>query len=65
MVEYEGSNPLCTGNTLTAASPTSVTPPVPTGETFGDNGGSAVHLVRNESAAPATVMAIANTNLWV
>lgn len=59
VVEYEGDNPLCTGNTLTAASPTSVTPPVRTGETFGDDGGSHVHLVKNVSAQPATVMAIA------
>ena len=59
VVEYEGDDPLCSGNTLTAASPTSTSPPVATGETFGDNGGSHVHLVRNESGAPATVMAIA------
>lgn len=59
VVEYDGDDPLCSGNILTAASPSSTSPPVATGETFGDNGGSAVHLVRNETGAPATVMAIA------
>ncbi len=58
VVEYEGENPLCTGNTLTAGAPVG-TPAVKTGETFGDNGGSHMHLVRNETGAPATVMAIA------
>lgn len=56
VVEYEGSDPLCEGNRLTAQAGSEIPP---TGETFGDNGGSAVHLVRNESGAPATVMAIA------
>lgn len=47
VVEYDGDNPLCTGTTYTV------------GQTFGDNGGSAVHLVRNESSSPAEVMAVA------
>ena len=60
VVEYDGENPLCTGNTLTAAPASSTNPPVRTGETFGDEGGSHVHLVKNLSTTqPATVMAIA------
>lgn len=47
VIEYEGSNPLCTGTTYH------------TGDTFGDNGGSAVHLVRNEGGVAAVVMAVA------
>ena len=44
VVVYEGSNPLCTGTTYTA------------GQTFSDNGGSAVHLVRNESSTDAAAI---------
>lgn len=47
VIEYEGGNPLCTGTAYHA------------GETFGDNGGSAVHLVRNETGSAAEVMAVA------
>jgi hypothetical protein len=47
VVEYEGDNPLCTGTTYSV------------GDTFGDNGGSAIHLVRNETGAAAEVMAVA------
>jgi quercetin dioxygenase-like cupin family protein len=47
VVEYEGSNPLCVGTTYHQ------------GDTFGDNGGRTIHLVRNESGAPAEVMATA------
>ena len=54
--EYEGDDPLCAGNTLTAGAPIGG---VKTGESFGDNGGSHVHLVRNVTGAAATVMAIA------
>jgi quercetin dioxygenase-like cupin family protein len=47
VVEYEGDNPLCTPTVYH------------TGDTFGDNGGSAVHLVRNETGVAAEVMAVA------
>jgi quercetin dioxygenase-like cupin family protein len=47
VVEYEGDNPACAPTTYH------------TGETFGDNGGSATHLVRNETGAAAEVMAVA------
>ena len=60
VVEYDSHDPLCNGNTLTAAPASSTNPPVRTGETFGDEGGSEVHLVKNLSTTqPATVMAIA------
>ena len=54
VVVYDSSNPLCTGTTYTKQTVT-----VPTGGTFYDNGGSAVHLVRNETGAPAEIMAVA------
>ena len=55
VVVYESSNPLCVpGTTYTAQTVT-----VPTGGTFSDNGGSHVHLVRNETGAPAEIMAVA------
>jgi quercetin dioxygenase-like cupin family protein len=47
VVEYDSDNPLCTGTTYN------------TGDTFGDNGGTAVHLVRNEGSTAAIVMAVA------
>ena len=47
VTEYEGSDPLCSQTTYTQ------------GQTFGDNGGSAIHLVRNETGAPAEVIAVA------
>ena len=46
--EWEGSDPLCTATIYNA------------GDTFGDNGGSAIHLVRNNSATDeAEVIAVA------
>lgn len=47
VTEYEGSDPLCPKTTYSA------------GETFGDNGGSTIHLVRNETGSPAEVIAVA------
>ena len=47
VTEYEGSDPLCTATIYTQ------------GQTFGDNGGSAVHLVRNHTGSPAEVIAVA------
>jgi quercetin dioxygenase-like cupin family protein len=48
VVVYEGSDPLCTGRTYSA------------GQTFSDNGGSASHLVRNESGSVAAeIIAVA------
>lgn len=47
VVVYEGSDPLCVGKTYKK------------GQTFSDNGGSAFHLVRNESANAAEIIAVA------
>ncbi|MFL6726651.1 MAG: hypothetical protein ACJ8FS_09080 [Sphingomicrobium sp.] len=47
VVEYESSNPACAPTTYH------------TGDTFGDSGGSSIHLVRNESGAAAVVIAVA------
>ena len=58
VVEYEGDDALCVGHARTATAVTGTTPK--TGETFGDAGGSHVHLVRNESSTVAAkVLAIA------
>lgn len=47
VTEYEGSNPLCTSTVYTQ------------GQTFGDNGGSTIHLVRNHTGSPAEIIAVA------
>ena len=47
VTEYEGNDPLCTKTVYTA------------GQTFGVNGGSAVHLVRAEHGVAAEVIAVA------
>ncbi len=47
VVEYDGNDPLCGFTTYNQ------------GDSFGDNGGSAVHLVVNPGSGPAVVMAVA------
>lgn len=47
VTEYEGSDPVCPFRTYNV------------GDTFGDNGGSAIHLVRNEGTVEAEVIAVA------
>lgn len=50
VVEYDGDNPLCTSKTIHA------------GETFVDDGDTAIHLVRNEGSVPAEFIAVAMYN---
>ena len=47
VTEYDGSDPVCAFKTYKA------------GDSFGDNGGSAVHFVINSGSVPAVVMAVA------
>jgi len=46
VTQYQGDDPTCTGTVYTA------------GMTFVDDGGSHVHIVRNETSDPASVVAI-------